>query len=126
MPRNPYLAPMSDYFILFKDWAMSMGEKHAVDPLLLGSLYLCSKVSLFSFLGFVVRNIRAKKPFLLLLLFASVSFSIPYTYLIIAGRDIPVWVYLLIGTIFLFGAYSIWKKVTEKQLVSEGAVKADS
>ena len=98
-----------------------MGDKHSVNPLLLGSLYLCSKVSLFSFLGWVIKNMRAKKPFVYQLLFACVSFSIPYTYLIIAGRNIPVWVYILIGLIFIFGAYSIWKKVTEKQAVRDGS-----
>ncbi|RYU90529.1 hypothetical protein EWM62_07690 [Mucilaginibacter terrigena] len=105
---------MEEYFTLFKNWVISLGEKHEVDPLILGSLYLVSKVSFFSFLGWTIKNLRAKKPIMITLLFASLSFSMPYLYLIIVGRNISVWVYLCIGLMFIYGGYSIWKKVTEK------------
>jgi hypothetical protein len=88
----PILPVMMEYVILFKDWVIALGEKHGVDPLLLGCLYLFSKLCFFSFLGWVIKNLRAKKPFVVPLLFAAMSFSIPYLYLIIAGRNISVWV----------------------------------
>ncbi len=113
---------MSDYLILFKDWVTTLGEKHGVDPLLLGSLYLISKVFFFSCLGWVFKNMRAGKPFVFQLLFASMSFSIPYLYLVIAGRNISVWMYIFIAILFLYGAYSIWRKVTTKQIVTDGSV----
>lgn len=105
---------MEEYFIQFKEWLTTLGEKHGVNPLLLGCLYFVSKVSLFTLLGFAVRNIRAKRPAVTLLLLAGVSFSIPYTYIIIAGRNIALWVYFVIGFVFVYGAYTIWKKATEK------------
>jgi hypothetical protein len=105
---------MADYLTILKDWIIGLGEKHEVDPLLLGSLYLISKLCFFTFLGWVLKNIRAKKPFLMPLLFACISFSIPYLYLVIAGRNISVWVYIFIGLMFIYGAFTIWKKVTEK------------
>jgi hypothetical protein len=105
---------MMDYFIMFKDWVIRLGEKHEVDPLILGSLYLISKLCFFSFLGWTLKNLRAKKPVLIPLLFASVSFSLPYLYLIIAGRNISVWVYIFIAVMFVYGGFSIWKKVTAK------------
>lgn len=109
---------MSDYFTLFKDWVITLGDRHGVDPLILGSLYLVSKLFFFSCLGWVIKNLRAKKPFIFPLLFASMSFSVPYCYLVIAGRNISVWVYICIAMIFIYGAFSIWKKVTEKQTAS--------
>ncbi|MFA6087293.1 hypothetical protein [Mucilaginibacter sp.] len=105
---------MTDYLTLFKDWVINLGEKHEVDPLILGSLYLVSKLSFFSFLGWVIKNLRSKKPFLIPLLFACVSFSMPYLYLVIAGRNISVWVYIFIGLMFIYGGFSIWKKITVK------------
>lgn len=112
---------MMEYIILFKDWVMSLGEKHGVDPLFLGCLYLFSKLCFFSFLGWVIKNLRGKKPFVFPLLFAALSFSIPYLYLIIAGRNISVWVYIFIGLMFISGAYSIWKKVTTKPVPVDAA-----
>jgi hypothetical protein len=108
---------MADYLNMFKDWVIGLGEKHEVDPLILGSLYLISKLCFFSFLGWVIKNLKAKRPILIPLLCASVSFSLPYLYLVIAGRNISVWVYLFIAAMFIYGGYSIWKKVTEKAKV---------
>lgn len=105
---------MGDWIIIFKDWVIGLGEKHEVDPLLLGSLYLISKLCFFSFLGWTVKNLRAKKPLLLPLLLASFSFSLPYLYLVIAGRNISVWVYVFIGLMFIYGGFSIWKKIRAK------------
>ncbi|MEB0264030.1 MULTISPECIES: hypothetical protein [unclassified Mucilaginibacter] len=105
---------MTEYLTAIKDWIVELGDKHDVDPLFLGCLYLVSKVSLFTTLGFLVRNIRKKKPVTLLILLAGIFFCIPYTYIIIAGRNLPVWVYVLIACIFMYGGYTIWKKVTEK------------
>lgn len=105
---------MTDYITLFKDWVIALGEKHEVDPLLIGILYLVSKICFFSFLGWVIKVFRAKKPILIPLLLASLSFSLPYLYLIIAGRNISVWVYVFIGLMFVYGGFSIWKKITAK------------
>ena len=110
---------MVDYLIQFKDWIIALGVKHDVDPLLLGCLYLTSKLFFFSFLGWVLKLLRAKKPFIFPLLFAFMSFSLPYLYLIIAGRNISVWVYLFIALMFIYGGYSIWKKITTKPLPAQ-------
>jgi hypothetical protein len=109
---------MAEYFNIFKDWLISLGEKHNVDPLLLGLLYLVSKLSLIFFLAWVVKNLRSKKPYVSQLLFAAVSFSVPYTYIIIAGRNLSVWVYIIIGLIFIYGGYTIWKKLVTKPNIS--------
>ncbi len=105
---------MKDFIDTFKDWVVDLGDKHGVDPVLIFFLYLFSKVGLFSFLGWAVNNIRRKKPLGLPLMLAGAAFCIPYTYLIIVGRNIPVWVYCVIATLFLLGIYSIWKKITAK------------
>jgi hypothetical protein len=107
---------MGNLITEIKDWVISLGEKHQVNPLLLGSLYLVSKIALVCFLGWTVKNLRAKKPILLPLLLACISFSVPYSYLIIAGRNIPFWVYGFIGLVFVYGGYVIWKKVTHKPI----------
>lgn len=106
-----------DYITMFKDWVITLGEKHGVDPLILGCLYLVSKVCFFSCLGWVYKNIRAKKPVAFQLFLACAFFSIPYTYIIIAGRNISWWVYVLIISMFVYGIYSIWKKVITKPKV---------
>jgi hypothetical protein len=106
---------MTEYITLFKDWVIALGEKHEVDPLLLGTLYFASKVCFITFIGWVIKNLKSKKAIMMPLLLASVSFSMPYLYLIIAGRNIPVWVYMFIALMFAYGGYTIWKKITIRQ-----------
>lgn len=105
---------MEEYIIEFKNWIIELGDEHGVNPLTLGILYLCSKVSFVSFLGITAKKLRAKQEILMPLVFASLSFCVPYVYFIIAGRNISIWVYLFIGAVFSFGAFGIWKKVTGK------------
>ena len=105
---------MLEYVNILKDWLVGLGEKHDVDPLLLGILYLISKLCFFSVLAWLIKTLRAKKPALIPLLLAGISFSLPYLYLVIAGRNIPVWVYVFIAGMFIYGGFTIWKKVTEK------------
>jgi hypothetical protein len=105
---------MQEIFNVIKDWVVDLGDEHGVDPLVIFCLYLCSKVSLFTFLGWALNNIRRKKPFITQLLIAGISFCIPYTYVMIVGRNIAPWVYVVIALIFLFGVYSIWKKISVK------------
>lgn len=107
---------MTDYFNQFINWVTELGEKHEVDPLILGSLYLVSKLCFFSSLGWTLKRYRSKQPLLIPLLVASVSFSLPYLYLVIAGRNISVWVYVFIVLMFVYGGYSIWKKIKGKPL----------
>ncbi len=108
---------MMEYIEMFKQWVITLGEKHGVDPLILGSLYLISKVCFFSTLGWVYKNIRTKKPVIFQLLLACAFFSIPYTYIMVAGHNIAWWVYVLIISIFLYGIYSLWKKIIMKPKV---------
>ena len=105
---------MADFFSAIKDWVVDMGEYHGVDPISIFCLYLVSKVSLFFFLGWAIKNIRQKKPAVSLLLIAGISFCVPYTYVMIVGRNIAPWVYVVIALIFCLGVYSIWRKISVK------------
>ncbi len=105
---------MKDYIDTFKDWVVDLGDKHGVDPVLIFFLYLISKVCLVICIGWTINNIRLKKPFSLSLLLAAVAFCIPYTYLIIVGRNMPAWIYVLVALIFIWGAYSIRKTISAK------------
>ncbi|OOQ62271.1 hypothetical protein BC343_00950 [Mucilaginibacter pedocola] len=101
-----------EYLEIFKDWLFDLGEEHEVNPWLLAMLYLISKPLFFFFLGWTIKNMKNRKPFMSQLLTACVCFSIPYLYVIIAGRNISVWVYVFIAVVYSYGGFTIYKKVT--------------
>jgi Zn-dependent protease with chaperone function len=104
---------MNYYFTIIKDYLFYQANLHQVNPWLFGALYLLSKILFLLFLGLAVKKLREKSPVLVLLLFAALGYSLPYFYLIIAGKNIPLWIYLVIGVIYIFSGWSIRAKFRE-------------
>lgn len=95
----------------FKDWFLSLGENYGVNPYIFSGIYLGAVPFFFLCLGWTIKNIRKKKPFTLPLLLTCFFFISAYLYLIIAGKNIPAWVYVFIGAMILYGVYSTVQKV---------------
>ncbi len=98
----------------FKDWFLSLGENYGVNPYIFGSIYIGAIPFFFLCLGWAVKNIRHKKPFVIPVLLTGLCFISAYLYLIIVGRNIPVWVYVFIALMVLYGVYSTFKKIKSK------------
>ncbi len=99
---------------IFKEWFLSLGKKYGVNPFIFGSIYMGAIPFFFLCLAWTIKNIRNKKPFVLPVLLTGFFFISAYLYLIIAGRNIPAWVYLFIGIMVLYGIYSTVKKIKDK------------
>ena len=97
-----------------QEWFFSLGDKYGVDPVIFGIIYVGAIPFFLLSLGWLIRNIRSQKPVVLPVLFTGLFFVSAYLYLIIAGRNIPVWVYLFIAALVLYGTYSTWMKVKQK------------
>ena len=97
-----------------KDWFLGLGENYGVNPYIFGGIYIGAIPFFFICLGWTLKNIKRKKPFVLPLLLTGLCFISAYVYLIIAGKNIPAWVYVFIGVMILYGAYSTYKKIQEK------------
>ncbi len=98
----------------FKDWFLSLGEKYNVNPYIFGSIYIGAIPFFFLCLSWTIKNMRRKKPFVLPLLLTGFFFISAYLYLIIAGKNIPVWVYIFIALLVIYGVYSTVKKIKSK------------
>ncbi|MEO6582721.1 MAG: hypothetical protein ABIO05_00260 [Ferruginibacter sp.] len=98
----------------FKEWFLSLGEKYNVNPYIVGSIYIGAIPFFFLCLSWTIKNMRRKKPFVLPLLLTGFFFISAYLYLIIAGKNIPVWVYIFIAVLVLYGVYSTVKKIKAK------------
>ncbi|MEO6637204.1 MAG: hypothetical protein ABIN25_02940 [Ginsengibacter sp.] len=97
----------------FKEWFVSLGEKYNVNPYIFGSIYLGAIPFFFLCLSWTIKNMRRKKSFVLPLLLTGFFFISAYLYLIIAGGNIPMWVYFF-ALLILYGVYSTVKKIKSK------------
>ncbi len=100
-----------EWWDTFKDWFLSLGDKYNVNPYIFGGIYIGAIPLFFFFLGWTVKNIKNKKPFVLPLLLTGFCFISAYLYLIIAGQNIPAWVYFFIGAMIVYGIYSTVVKI---------------
>jgi hypothetical protein len=103
-----------EWWSSLQDWFLGLGERYGVNPLIFGIIYIGAIPFFLLSLGWLIRNIRSKKSIILPVLCTGFFFVSAYLYLIIAGRNIPVWVYLFIAALVLYGIYSTWMKIKQK------------
>lgn len=107
-----------EWWEIFKEWFLSLGTKYGVNPYIFGGIYIGAIPLFFLCLGWTVKNIQNKKPFVIPVLLTGLCFISAYLYLIIVGKNIPVWVYIFIAVLVAYGIFSTIKKIKDK---SKGA-----
>ena len=108
-----------------QEWFLSLGEEYGVNPVIFGIIYVGAIPFFTISVGWLIRNLRQKKSIVLPALSASFFFISAYLYLIVAGKNIPAWVYVFIAVMVLFGVYSTVKKIREQAAKPPGAWSND-
>ena len=103
-----------EWWEIFKEWFFSLGGKYNVNPYIFGSIYIGAIPFFFLSLYRTIKNIRNKKPFVFPALLTGFFFISAYLYLIIVGKNIPMWVYIFMVVLVGYGIYSTLKKIKEK------------
>ncbi len=95
----------------FTEWFLSLGDQYGVNPIIFGSIYVGAIPFFTLSIARLIRNVRRKKSIVLPALSASFFFISAYLYLLVAGRNIPLWVYGFVAVMVVFGVYSTLKKI---------------
>jgi len=103
-----------EWWETFKEWFLSLGEKYQVNPFIFGGIYLGAIPFFLISLYWTIKNIKKKKSIILPVLLTGLFFISAYLYLITVGKNIPVWVYVFIGLMIVYGIYSTVGKIKEK------------
>ncbi len=95
-------------------WFFGLGEAYGVDPLIFGAIYV-GAIPLFALsVAWLVRNVRQKKSPVVPALAAGVCFVSAYVYLLVAGENVPLWVYGAVVILVVGGAWSAVRSVRGK------------
>lgn len=106
------------------NWFLGLGEEYGVNPFIFGLIYV-GAIPFFSLsVGWLIRNYRRGRSVALPAMSALFFFISAYIYLIIAGRNVPVWVYAVVVLLVLIGAYSTFTKI--KKGIAKPDVPAES
>jgi hypothetical protein len=105
---------------MVSNWFLSLGAEYNVNPFIFGGIYI-GAIPFFSLsIAWLVKNYRAGKSVVLPAMAATFCFISAYLYLIVAGRNVPWWVYGVVVALVLVGAYSTIKNVRRKIMSEPG------
>jgi ABC-type Co2+ transport system permease subunit len=105
---------MAEFIEISKDWFLSLGESYGVNPIIFGSIYVGAIPFFTLSIGWLVKNYRKDKPIILPAISATFFFISAYLYLIVAGENVPLWVYGVVVAMVIYGAWSTYKKVKSR------------
>ncbi len=105
---------MAELFESLKIWFLGLGENYGVNPIIFGSIYVGAIPFFTLSVGWIVKNYRKNKSIVLPAISAGFFFVSAYLYLIIAGKNVPFWVYLFIIALVVGGGISTYKKIQGK------------
>lgn len=94
-----------------REWFLGLGAQYGVNPLVFGVIYVAGIPFFWLSVAWLIRNRRRGKPIVLPALSAGFFLISAYLYLLIAGRNVPAWVYLFVAGLILLGIYSTVQKV---------------
>lgn len=114
---------MAEFFEVAKVWFLGLGEQYGVNPIIFGSIYVGAIPFFTISLGWLVKNYRKGKSIVFPALSTTFFFISAYLYLIVAGKNVPIWVYGVIVLLVIGGAYSTLQKIKRK--VEEPAIPED-
>ena len=97
-----------------RDWFLNLGQQYHVNPLVFGTIYVGAIPFFTLSITLLTRNHREGKLIVLPILAAGFCFISAYLYLVIAGHNVPWWVYLVVLALIIFGAISTIRKVRKK------------
>lgn len=97
-----------------QEWFLNLGTQYGVNPIVFGTIYIGAIPFFLLSLSWLVRNLRRKRPIAVPVLLTGFFFVSAYLYLIIAGKNIPVWVYGFIAVLIGYGAYSTVQKIKKQ------------
>lgn len=94
-----------------RDWFFGLGAAYGVDPLVFGAIYVGAIPFFTLSVAWVVRNLRAGRSVVAPAIAASFFFVSAYLYLLVASRNVPLWVYGVLAAMVAAGAWSTVRKV---------------
>lgn len=105
---------MAEILEIGKEWFFNLGESYGVNPLIFGAIYVGAIPFFTLSIAWLVRNYRIGKSMVMPALSAVFFFVSAYLYLIIAGKNVPLWVYAVVFGLVLYGAWSTFRKVRRR------------
>ncbi len=95
-------------------WLLGLGAEYGVNPYIFGGIYMGAVPFFLLSIAWLVRRARAGQSTVLPTMLAGFFFVSAYLYLAIAGKNIPVWVWIFLAALIAYGAWSTVRDTRRK------------
>lgn len=97
------------------DWltatTVALSDEYGVDPVIFGALYFGTMPLFALSVAWWIRSFRRGGSTLLPASVTGLLFIAAYLYVLVAGRNLPVWVYLFMAAMLALGGVSTWRQL---------------
>ena len=103
------------------EWILALGAQYNVNPYVFVAIYVGAIPFFLGSIAWLVKNARAGKSTILPTMAAGFFFVSAYIYLAIFGQDIPVWVWIFLAALIVYGAFSQVRETRKKIAAAQEA-----
>ncbi len=97
-----------------KEYYITLGKKYSLDPFVFLAIHVLATPPFLFSVSWLIKNLKKGKSTLFPIAFALLFFNAANIYVVVAGKNIPFWIYSIIGLMTLFSGYIAYKKIKKK------------
>lgn len=91
--------------------SVTLSQQYGVNPLVFGALYFGTMPLFALSVAWWVRRWRRGRSTALPSAVTGLLFVAAYLYVLVAGRNLPLWVYVFMAAMLVFGGVSTWRQL---------------
>jgi hypothetical protein len=111
---SPWYLFWSKWWSQSWDWLRRLGGHYHVNPVVFAALYLGAIPITIAAVVWAARNHRLGRPNWLPIGVACLSFSSATLYVLIAGRNLPLEAYVVLGLVLAYGLWAVRRSLRKK------------
>lgn len=107
-------------------WILAQGAQYNVNPYIFGAIYIGAIPFFFASVAWLVKRARAGRSTVAPTMLAGFFFVSAYIYLAVFGQDIPLWVWIFLAALIVYGAWSTIRDTRRKIAAAKAEDAGDS
>ena len=105
---------MQSIWEAIKNYYITLGENYKVNPLIFLGIHVVATPLFIASVAWLIHWYKQKREIILPIIISFLVFNSANIYLVIFGKNIPLWIYALLLITTLISSYFSYKKIRNK------------